>query len=85
MRDIVKAATGQMIAAAVLGIVLGALMLLYPGGTVVLMQSAFVVFKALLSLFIICWVSSEAAGYFRVRATMTGIGRNASTSSCPKV
>mgnify|MGYP000899714502 CR=1 FL=1 len=74
MSDIVKAATGQMITAAVLGIVLGALMLLYPGGTVVLMQSAFIVFKALLSLFIIFWVSSEAAGYFRVRSTMTGIG-----------
>lgn len=74
MRDVAKAATGHMITAAVLGIVLGALMLLYPGGTVVLMQSAFVVFKWILSIFILCWALILAVGFFRVRATMTGVG-----------
>lgn len=74
MGDVVKAATGHMITAAVLGIALGTLMLLYPGGTVVLMASAFAVFKWLLSVFILCWALSEAATYFRERCTMTGIG-----------
>ncbi len=74
MGDVVKAATGHMITAAVLGIILGALMLLYPGGTVVLMASFFLLFKWLISIFILCWAISEATIYFRIRCAMTGIG-----------
>lgn len=73
MDDRVMTATGQMIATAVLGIILGALMLFYPGGTVALMASFFLLFKWLLSAFILCWAVSEAAVYFRIRCIMTGI------------
>jgi uncharacterized membrane protein HdeD (DUF308 family) len=74
MNDVVKMTTGYMAVSAILGVALGLLMLFYPGGTMVLMQSAFMVFQWLLSIFILYWALTEAAHYFKTRHVVTGVG-----------
>ena len=72
MQNSLKVSTGYMTLTALLGIVLGLVMLFYPGGTMVLMKSAFWVFQLLLSVFILYYAFTEAAHCFRAGRTGTG-------------
>lgn len=62
----------QMIAAAVLAIVLGFIMLFYPGGTMALISVAFWALRLLISVFILTYTVSEAIRYFRAEIKTTG-------------
>ncbi|MDD5555845.1 MAG: hypothetical protein PHN82_01210 [bacterium] len=73
MNGSVRTALGSMTAGALLGIVLGVLMLFYPGGTMLLMASAFRVFQFILSLFIVFYSFSEGAHYIRSGRAGQGI------------
>ncbi len=73
MKDIFKASTGYMALAALVGIILGMIMLFYPGGTMILMASAFWVLQLFLSIFILYYTISEARHYFKTRHGGTGV------------
>ena len=74
MNNVLKTSTGYMTVAGLLGILLGLIMLLYPGGTLILMESAFWLFQLFLSIFILYYALSEAAHYFKVGRAGSGIG-----------
>jgi len=65
MNEILKSTVGYMTCTALLGIFLGLVMIFYPGGTMLLISSAFWVFQLLISLFILYYALSESAHYFR--------------------
>jgi len=60
-----KSSISYMIMTSVVGIVLGLIMLLYPGGTMTLMKAGFTIFQVLLSIFILYYTISEAVHAFR--------------------
>jgi len=62
-----------MIVAAILAVILGFVMLLYPGGTMALMTVAFTTLQALLSVFILAYAISEAVGYFKSGKKAAGV------------
>lgn len=65
LRDPSKTSTGYMVVTAVVGIVLGLLMLLYPGGTMTLMKTGFRIFQIILSIFVLYFTGNEAVHFFR--------------------
>ena len=73
MNGELKMSGGSMIAAAVLAIILGFVMLLYPGGTMALMTVAFSTLQAIISIFVLAYAISEAVGYFKAGKTAGGI------------
>lgn len=69
----VKTSLGYMTFSAALGVILGLFMLFYPGGTVALMQAAFMIFQILLSIFIIYYTVSEAVSYLKLGSKLKGV------------
>ncbi|MDX1386764.1 MAG: hypothetical protein R3257_04180, partial [bacterium] len=67
MRYPTKTSMGYMLVTSVIGIVLGLVMLFYPGGTMSLMKAGFWVFKIILSVFILYYTVSEAVHFFRAQ------------------
>ncbi len=65
MENIVKHETFHMMLGAVIAVILGFIMLLYPGGTMALMGAAFWMIKLLLSIFILAYTVPEAVRNFR--------------------
>jgi uncharacterized membrane protein HdeD (DUF308 family) len=63
-----------MVFASVLGIILGLIMLLYPGGTMALIQAAFWAFQAIISLIFLFYAVTEAVRYFKMGNTSSGVG-----------
>ena len=74
MKNVLKASTGYMTLSGLLGILLGLIMLFFPGGTLILMESAFWVFQLFLSIFILYYALTEAAHYLKAKRAGTGIG-----------
>ena len=72
-KNLVKSSVTYMIVSSSVGFVLGLVMLLYPGGTMVLMEAAFVIFQTILSVFIIFYTVSEALHYFRLAHPVRGV------------
>jgi uncharacterized membrane protein HdeD (DUF308 family) len=64
---------GWMITASVLAIVVGMVMLLYPGGTMQLMSAAFTVLQAMLSIFVMAAAISEGIRCFRTGRKGTAV------------
>ena len=56
--------TKQMMFGSILAIIIGFLMLFYPGGVMALIAGAFWVIKLIISVFILSWTISEAIRYF---------------------
>ena len=73
VRGVVKASAGYMSFAAIIGIIIGFLMLIFPGGTMKLMATAFTIFQIILSVFILSYAISEGVGYIRHGAKNAGI------------
>jgi hypothetical protein len=65
VRQSLRMSVGYMMFTAVLAIIVGIIMLFYPGGTMRLMETAFVIFQIILSVFILGYTISEAAHYLR--------------------
>ena len=72
-RGVIKTSISYMTFTAVLGIVLGLVMLFYPGGTMVLMEAAFTFFQIILTIFILYYTLTEAIFYFKLGGTFKGI------------
>ncbi|HPQ82065.1 MAG TPA: hypothetical protein PLZ86_10170, partial [bacterium] len=73
MNGQLKMSSSSTIVAAILAIVLGFVMLLYPGGTMALMGVAFTTLQAILTIFILAYAISEAVGYFRAGRKAAGL------------
>jgi len=73
VRGVIKTSIGYMTFTAILGIVLGLVMLFYPGGTMVLMEAAFAFFQIILTIFILYYTITEAVFYFKTGGTFKGI------------
>ena len=74
MERSIKISTGYMTFTALVGIILGVVMLFYPGGTMKLMGAAFWVFQLILSIFILYYTLTEAAHHFRIGRGWSGVG-----------
>lgn len=61
-----------MVLTAVLAMILGLIMLFFPGGTMALMQAAFFIFQILLSVFVIGYTTSEAFHYIKTGSKLSG-------------
>jgi len=66
----IKTSLGYMWVTSILGIVLGGLMLFYPGGTMNLMSVGFRIFQGILTVFIAYYVISEAYNQFKAQSTV---------------
>jgi len=73
VKGVVKASAGYMSFAAIIGIIVGFLMLIFPGGTMKLMAAAFSFFQIILSVFILAYAISEGVGHIRHGAKNVGI------------
>ena len=51
-KGILKTSVSYMVLSAAIGIIIGLIMLFYPGGTMALMEAAFIIFQLLLTIFI---------------------------------
>lgn len=65
VRDLVKTSIGYMTTTSILGIALGLIMLFYPGGTMVLMETAFVMLQILVTIFIVFYAMTETMYYYK--------------------
>ncbi len=65
LKDPSKTSTGYMVVTSLVGMVLGLVMLLYPGGTLALMKAGFQIFQIILSLFILFFSLIEAIHFFK--------------------
>jgi uncharacterized membrane protein HdeD (DUF308 family) len=76
-RDVVKKALGMsakyFIATAIGAIVVGLIMLFYPGGTMKLLDAAFIIFQALITIFIIIFTISAAMSSFDHGSKVSGV------------
>ena len=76
-QDIVKSALGMsvkyFIVTAIVAIAVGFIMLFYPGGTMKLMDAAFIIFQALVTIFIIMFTISHAMNSFNHGARVSGV------------
>lgn len=68
-----KATVSYMILTGIIGMVLGLVMLFYPGGTMALMGAAFFALQVILSVFILAYSIGEAVHYFKYGRTAMGI------------
>ena len=73
MNEEMRSAATSMIIASVLALILGFVMLLYPGGTMALMGAAFTVLQAMISIFILAYAISEATRHFKGGSRGLGI------------
>lgn len=69
---ILKTSVSYMVLSAAIGIIIGLIMLLYPGGTMVLMEAAFIIFQLLLTIFIGYYALTEAFYYFKTDRILWG-------------
>lgn len=74
MSTMLRPSFGYMVFASIVGIILGLVMLLYPGGTMALIQAAFWVFQGMLSVIILFYAVSEAIRYFKMGSAGNGVG-----------
>lgn len=76
-QDVVKKALGMsakyFITTAIVAIVVGLIMLFYPGGTMKLIDAAFIIFQALITIFVIMFTISAAMSNFNHGAKATGV------------
>lgn len=72
-KGFIKSSIGYMMFSAIVGIVLGLVMLLYPGGTMALMQAAFMIFQIIITIFVVYYSVSEAIRYFKSSKTIAGV------------
>lgn len=76
-QDIVKTALGMsakyFIVTAIGAIVVGLIMLFYPGGTMKLVDAAFIIFQALITIFVIMFTISAAMSSFDQGAKISGV------------
>lgn len=61
----IKVSSGSMIFASILALILGFAMLLYPGGTMALMDAAFITLQIIVTAFILAYAISEAVRYLK--------------------
>ena len=73
MQDLVKHETYHMMFGAILAIIVGFVMLFYPGGTEALIGGAFWIIKLILSIFVLAYTISEATRYFTAGKKGNGI------------
>lgn len=75
-QDVVKTALGlsvkYFIVTAIGAIIVGLIMLFYPGGTMKLMDAAFIIFQALITIFVIMFTISSAMSSFNHGARVSG-------------
>ncbi|MFO1518393.1 MAG: DUF308 domain-containing protein [bacterium] len=69
----IKTSLGYMWLTSILGIVLGGVMLFYPGGTLSLMNVSFRIFQSLLTVFIAYYTLSESYHSFKAGDTAKGV------------
>ena len=69
---ILKTSVSYMVLSAAIGIIIGLIMLFYPGGTMALMEAAFIIFQLLLSIFIGYYAFTEALYYFKTNRALGG-------------
>lgn len=74
MNGILRTTVGSMVATAVVGIVLGLILLLFPLGTTVLLGLTLELAQVFLSVFILYYAASESAQYFKSSRAWAGIG-----------
>lgn len=67
-----RVSVGYMVFASILAIVLGFVMLVYPGGTMALITTAFWMLQAIISFYIILYAVTEAARSFRANRKRYG-------------
>lgn len=72
-KDFVKSSITYMIVSASVGIILGLIMLLYPTGTMAMMETAFIIFQIIVSIFIVYYTVSEAIAYFKLNHPVRGV------------
>ena len=76
-QDVVKTALGMsakyFIVTAIGAIIVGLVMLFYPGGTMKLIDAAFIIFQALITIFIIFFTISAAMSSFDNGSKVTGV------------
>ncbi|MFH1873792.1 MAG: DUF308 domain-containing protein [Pseudomonadota bacterium] len=64
---------GYSVFGSITAIVLGIIMLVYPGGVMTLMNAAFWILQLILSVFILSYTISSALQYFKLKAKTTGV------------
>lgn len=76
-QDVVKKALGMsakyFIVTAIGAIIVGLIMLFYPGGTMKLLDAAFIIFQALITIFIIIFTISAAMSSFDHGSKVSGV------------
>jgi len=72
MNNELKISIGYMVFASILAIILGFIMLMYPGGTMALMATTFWALQVIVSIFILAYSLSEAARNFKDKRTAYG-------------
>ena len=70
---ILKTSVSYMVLSSAIGIIIGLIMLFYPGGTMALMETAFIIFQMLLTIFIGYYALTEALYYFKTDRTLGGV------------
>jgi len=73
MSTVWKPSFGYMIFAAILAVVLGLVMLWYPGGIMALIAVTFWALQVMVSVFILSYMITEAVRYFKTDAILNGI------------
>ena len=73
VRHPTKTSLRYMLITSLLGIILGLVMLFYPGGTMTLMQTGFKIFQAILTIFVLYYAISEAVHYIKAQQMIRGI------------
>jgi len=76
-QDVVKTALGMsakyFIVTAIGAIIVGLIMLFYPGGTMKLIDAAFIIFQALITIFVIMFTIAAAMNSFNHGAKVSGV------------
>lgn len=72
-KGVLKTSASYMVLSAAIGIIIGLIMLFYPGGTMALMEAAFIIFQLLLTIFIGYYALTEALYYFKTDRTLGGV------------
>jgi uncharacterized membrane protein HdeD (DUF308 family) len=70
---ILKTSVSYMVLSAAIGVIIGLIMLFYPGGTMALMEAAFIIFQLLLTIFIGYYALTEALYYFKTDRILGGV------------
>lgn len=74
VRHPTKTSIRYMLVTSLVGILLGLVMLFYPGGTMTLMKTGFKIFQGILTIFVLYYTISEAIHYLKGGQMVRGIG-----------